>query len=173
MGRNVRSPGPGQDSLNKLFPSQLNYVAPPPNQEYFTLWTPALLESSSSSDGAVAVSNSASAGKSSTGGFDLEHVGGTIETWVRKMASSASKALKDPSTSSTRSAPSQGARTEIGGFGDLIELQDDPFEIGDGESRTQEQERGRSSLISNGSTGREDMFKNMKARDKGKSRKDD
>ncbi|KAF2180579.1 carbohydrate-binding module family 50 protein [Zopfia rhizophila CBS 207.26] len=130
LGRNVRSPGPAQDGLNKLFASHLPNVEPPPGQEYFTPWAPSLLESG----GGTTVQHGGSGAITPLGGtgIDLQDVGGAIEGWMRKMASQASKILTDPST------PGQGKRSAVpvigavgGDLGDLIELRDDAFEIGD------------------------------------------
>ena len=131
MNRNVRSPGPAQDGLNKKFGQYLPSMAPPAGQEYFTPWAPGLLdpESSTAYAGSGAVTPS---------GVDLQEIGGAIEGWVRKVGSQASKML-EPGT------PGQGKRSAVpvlgavgGDLGDLIELRDDAFEVGDGEG-----ERGR------------------------------
>jgi hypothetical protein len=131
MGRNVRSPGPAQDGLNKMFASHLPSVAPPPGQEYFTPWAPSLLDAgpgtSSQHGGSGAVTPLGA-------GMDLQEIGGAIEGWVRKVGSQAQKMLSEPST------PGQGKRSAVpvlgavgGDLSDLIELRDDAFEIGDGE----------------------------------------
>jgi hypothetical protein len=72
-------------------------------------------------------------------GVDLQEIGGAIEGWVRKVGSQAQKMLTEPGT------PGQGRRSAVpvlgavgGDLGDLIELRDDAFEIGD-----DERERGR------------------------------
>ncbi|KAF2475704.1 uncharacterized protein BDR25DRAFT_331497 [Lindgomyces ingoldianus] len=133
LGKNVRSPGPAQDGLNKLFASHLPNVAPPPGQEYFTPWAPSLLDA----DTGTSVQLSGSGARTPLGGagIDLQQFGGAIEGWMRNMASQASKILSDPSTSS------QGKRSAVpvigavgGDFGDLIELRDSAFEIGDGDT---------------------------------------
>ena len=134
MGRNVKSPGPGQDGLNKLFASHLPNVAPPPDQEYFTPWTPSLLDA----DSGTSVQHGGSGARTPLGsaGIDLQDIGGAIEGWVRKVGSQAGKLLHEPGT------PGRGKRGAVpmlggtgGDLGDLIELQDDPFEIGDDEIR--------------------------------------
>lgn len=68
LGRDVHSPGPGQDGLNKMFAAHLPNVAPR-----------ASFESTTSN--------------SSTG---MENVGGAIEGWVRKLASRAAKSMQPP-----------------------------------------------------------------------------
>lgn len=138
MGRNVRSPGPAQDGLNKKFGQYLPSMAPPPGQEYFTPWAPGLLEQESGvshqygGSGAITPLNGT--------GVDLQEIGGAIEGWVRKVGSQAQKMLTEPGT------PGQGKRSAVpvigavgGDLGDLIELRDDAFEIGDDEG-----DRGRS-----------------------------
>ncbi|KAJ4291785.1 hypothetical protein N0V90_009680 [Kalmusia sp. IMI 367209] len=132
MGKNVRSPGPGQDGLNKLFAAHLPNVEPPPDQEYFTPWAPGLLEP----DSGTAIQYGGSGALTPIGGpgLDLQEIGGAIEGWMRKVGTQASKLLAEPTT------PGQGKRSTVpmigavgGGLGDLIELRDDAFEIGDGE----------------------------------------
>jgi hypothetical protein len=136
MGKNVRSPGPGQDSLNKLFAAHLPSVEPPPDQEYFTPWAPGLLDADS---GRAVHGGSGALTPSGGAGLDLQEIGGAIEGWVRKVGTQASKLLTEPST------PGQGRRSAVpligavgGDLGDLIELRDDAFEIGDWE-----EDRGR------------------------------
>lgn len=132
MGRNVRSPGPAQDGLNKLFAAHLPSVAPPPGQEYFTPWAPSLLEAGSG----TSYHHGGSGAVTPLGGpgLDLQEIGGAIEGWVRKVGTQASKLLSEPST------PGQGKRSAVpvigavgGDLGDLIELRDDAFEIGEDE----------------------------------------
>ena len=138
LGKNVRIPGPAQDSLNKNFAQYLPSVAPPPGQEYFTPWAPSLLDASTGThsqrggSGAVTPINGA--------GMDFQEIGGVIEGWVRKVGNQAQKLLTEPGT------PGHGKRSAVpvlgavgGDLGDLIELQDDAFEITD-----DERERGRS-----------------------------
>lgn len=84
LGRDVRNVGPAQDRLNKIFAPHLPNVAPRTSFESV-------------------------ASTSSTG---VENVGGTIEGWVRKIASKAVARVQSP-------AP--GGRS---GIGDLIELVD-------------------------------------------------
>jgi LysM repeat protein len=130
LGKNVRSPGPAQDGLNKLFASHLPNVAPPPDQEYFTAWLPSLLDP----EGSVQFGNSGARTPSGGVGLELENVGGAIESWMRKMASRASTIIAEQTANANankRSAtPVIG--TVGGDLGDLIELRDDAFEVGDG-----------------------------------------
>lgn len=93
MGRNVRSPGPAQDGLNKLFAKHLPDVAPRSSFE--------------------------SATSESSHGNGLENIGGAVEGWVRKIATKAAHTVQ-PGTPAGRS-----------GTGDLIELSEHAFEIGD------------------------------------------
>jgi hypothetical protein len=137
MGRNVRSPGPAQDGLNKKFAQYLPNMAPPPGQEYFTPWAAGLLDPESGvshqygGSGAVTPMNGT--------GVDLQEIGGAIEGWMRKVGTQAQKMLTEPGT------PGQGKRSAVpvlgavgGDLGDLIELRDDAFEVGD-----DERDRGR------------------------------
>lgn len=134
LGRNVRSPGPAQDGLNKMFAAHLPNFAPPPGQEYFTPWAPSLLDA----DG----TRGAGSGLVTPSGGDInfQEIGGAIEGWVRKVGSQASKLLAEPGTPGGRTKVVPGVGAAGGGLGDLIELQDDAFEIGDGE---EDQHRGR------------------------------
>ena len=68
LGRDVHSPGPAQDGLNRMFAAHLPNVAPR-----------ASFESTTSN--------------SSTG---IENVGGAIEGWVRKLASRAAQRVQAP-----------------------------------------------------------------------------
>ncbi|KAJ4333986.1 hypothetical protein N0V95_009300 [Ascochyta clinopodiicola] len=135
LGRNVRSPGPAQDGLNKMFAAHLPSMAPPPGQEYFTPWAPSLLD--------VDGTRGAGSGVVTPAGGDInfQEIGGAIEGWVRKVGSQAQKLLSEPSTPGGRRSAVPGVSTgRGGGLGDLIELQDDAFEIGDGDG---EDDRGR------------------------------
>ena len=71
MGREVRSPGPGQDGLNKLFATHLPNLAPRKS-----------FESVNSS--------------SSHGNGGIENVGGAIEGWMRKLATKAANSVQPP-----------------------------------------------------------------------------
>ncbi|KAL6717129.1 hypothetical protein ACLMJK_005044 [Lecanora helva] len=97
MGRNVRGPGPAQDGLNKLFAKHLPDVAPRSSFE--------------------SIDSNSSRGN----GNGIEHLGGAVEGWVRKIATRAA---------STVQAPPPGGKS---GVGDLIELSEDPFGVGDDE----------------------------------------
>ncbi|USP77407.1 carbohydrate-binding module family 50 protein [Curvularia clavata] len=138
LGRNVRSPGPAQDGLNKKFAQYLPNVAPPPGQEYFTPWAPSLLDAGAGTPSQYGGSGAVTP----LGGpsLDFQELGGAIEGWVRKVGTQAQKLLNEPGT------PGQGKRSAVpvigtvgGDLGDLIELQDDAFEISD-----EERNRGRS-----------------------------
>ena len=109
MGRDVRSPGPAQDGLNKLFAAHLPNLAPRKS-----------FESVNSS--------------SSHGNGGIENVGGAIESWMRKLATKAANSVQPP-TPRGRS-----------GVGDLIELSEDAFDIGDNDHADDE---GRRSTITN------------------------
>lgn len=138
LGRNVRSPGPAQDGLNKKFAQYLPNVAPPPGQEYFTPWAPSLLDAGAGTPSQYGGSGAVT--PLGGPGLDFQELGGAIEGWVRKVGTQAQKLLNEPGT------PGQGKRSAVpvigavgGDLGDLIELQDDAFEIGD-----EERNRGRS-----------------------------
>lgn len=138
MGKNIKSPGPGQDGLNKLFASHLPNVAPPPNQQNLYLPDVPLY-----SDNPSVASSLSASGTQSPSGLGLDNVGGAIESWARKMASKARVALDAPDQKTAARAsvgvPGRGAD----GLGDLIEMADQ-FEIGDHEDyEEEEEERGR------------------------------
>ena len=97
MGKNVKSPGPAQDGLNKLFAAHLPNVAPRTSFES---------EHSTSSHG------------NSNG---IENIGGAVEGWVRKLATKAARTVQ---------SPNPGGKS---GVGDLIELSEDAFEVGNDE----------------------------------------
>lgn len=83
LGKAATGPGPGMDSLNKMFAHHLPNVAPRSS-----------FESTHSN--------------TSTG---IDKVGGTLEGWVRSMATNAAKIMEPPAGSQSR-------------MGDLIELDD-------------------------------------------------
>ena len=113
MGRDVRSPGPAQDGLNKLFAAHLPNLAPRKSFESVN-------------------------SNSSHGNGGIENVGGAIEGWMRKFAAKAANSVQ-PSTSGGRS-----------GVGDLIELSEDAFEVGDDDHAEDEDRR---STITNANAG--------------------
>lgn len=76
LGREVRSPGPAQDGLNKLFAAHLPNVAPRASFESIH---------SNSSHG-------------------IENVGGAIEGWMRKIASKAKESVQPPPHGSNSAA---------------------------------------------------------------------
>lgn len=136
MGKNVKSPGPAQDGLNKMFASRLPNVAPPPNQQ--NLYLPDIPTYSD-----TGFSTPADSGTQSPAGINIENVGGAIENWVRKLATKATTAMP-------ASERQSGARASIGvpgkggsGIGDLIEMADQ-FEIGGDED--EEEDRGRQTI---------------------------
>lgn len=90
LGKGVHNPGPGQDGLNKLFAPHLPDVAPRTSFESNT----------------------------STSSVGIENVGGTIEGWVRRIATKAAARVQ---------SPARGGRPVVG---DLIEMADS-FEIVD------------------------------------------
>ncbi|KAF2705620.1 carbohydrate-binding module family 50 protein [Pleomassaria siparia CBS 279.74] len=141
MNKNVRSPGPAQDGLNKLFAAHLPNVAPPPGQEYLTPWAPSLLDADTGTFAQYGGGSGALTPMSGTA-IDLQEIGGAIEGWMRKVGSQASKLLAEPSTGNQGKRSGDPPIGAVGGdFGDLIELRDDAFEIGDGEG---DSPRGRS-----------------------------
>ena len=138
MGKNVKSPGPAQDGLNKMFASHLPNVAPPPNQANLYLpdiptysddpspFTPGLTHAQSPS-------------------INIENVGAAVEGWMRKMAAKASTS-REPQ--SGRGVASRGGPS---GIDDLIEMAEG-FEIGEDEE-DEEQHRGRQGSENNGRPG--------------------
>lgn len=74
MGTNVRSPGPAQDGLNKMFAAHLPNLAPKESSE-------SLRSSVSHGDGGI------------------EKMGGAIEGWVRKIATKAQTSFQPPTPS--------------------------------------------------------------------------
>lgn len=113
MGKNVRSPGPAQDGLNKLFAAHLPNVAPRASFES---------EHSTSSYG---------------NGNGIENLGGAVEGWVRKIATKAAKTVQPPNP---------GGKS---GVGDLIELSEDAFEVGNDDD--DENDNGRRNTLTNNS----------------------
>ena len=114
MGRDVRSPGPAQDGLNKLFATHLPNLAPRKSFE--------------------SVNSSSSHGISG-----IENVGGAIEGWMRKFATKAANSVQPPTP---------GGRP---GVGDLIELSEDVFEVGDGGDAEDEDRRSTIRMANAGS----------------------
>ncbi|KAL8707884.1 MAG: hypothetical protein Q9220_007168 [cf. Caloplaca sp. 1 TL-2023] len=115
LGKDVRGPGPAPDGLNKFFAGRLPNVAPRGSFE-------------------SGRSNASSSAAATTG---IEHVGGVVEGWVRKMATRAVKSVQPPASSSRD-------REREAGRGDVIELMDagDPDVGGDGgKGRMEEEER--------------------------------
>lgn len=140
MNKNVSSPGPGQDGLNKFFARHLPDVAPPKNQQ--SLYQPEMPLYSDDTSGATTPGSMAL----NNGNINIENVGGAIESWMRRVASKAKDALEPAERAKVGRAsvgnPSRGVR----GVGDLIEMTDE-FEIGtdedvEGEGEG-EAERGR------------------------------
>ena len=78
MGQNVRSPGPANDGLNKLFPGMEQRVAPKDAYDFQT-------------EGTVRLNG-------------LDNFGGSIEGWVRKLANKASSSLQTPTPEGLASA---------------------------------------------------------------------
>lgn len=134
MGKNVLSPGPAQDGLNKMFAKHLPDVAPPKNQQ--NLYAPEM--PLYTDDGTPIASGAATPNFAPN--LNLENVGGAIENWMRRVATKAKDATQPSGrTLAARASvgtPGRGA----GGVGDLIEMTDE-FEIGGDEEDTTE--RGR------------------------------
>lgn len=134
MNKNVSSPGPGQDGLNKLFARHLPDVAPPRNQQ--SLYQPEMPLysdiSGASTPGSQALNN---------GNIKIENVGSAIESWMRRVASKAKDAM-EPTERAKMGRASVGTPVKgVHGIGDLIEMTDE-FEIG-GDDEDDEGERGR------------------------------
>ena len=121
-------------------------MAPPPEQEYFTPWYSDLLDIDVSLDSSdtpasfrTGTGGQSTASGTGGGGLDFENVGHAIEGLVRKVASRASAMLSEPSSSS---AAGRGSAVPVigavgGDLGDLIELRDDAFEIGDDDEESE------------------------------------
>ena len=97
MSRNVKNPGPANDGLNKLFPGLEQQVAPRTTPELQLTSFPQT--------------------------HGIENVGGSIESWVRKLANKASTSLQPPTPAGRSDS------------GNLIELSEDAFELQDSTSQ--------------------------------------
>ena len=130
MSNNVRKPGPAQDGLNKMFAAHLPNLAP--KSSFETL------------QAAAAASGSGSGSGSGIGNGGLENIGGAIEGWMRKVASRASNSIQTPSGtlsnsggggyhhhSSTTSSVLGNSADGNYRAGDIIELSEDAFEVGE------------------------------------------
>lgn len=175
MAKNVKSPGPAQDSLNRLFASRLPNVAPPPNQPSLFMPDLPLYEDDPSSGACSPYPHGTGSGLLTPTGqaLNLEHMGAAVEGWIRKMASKAQKGL-DGHPDGTLGMQGTAAPKGIGGpsgIGDLIEMADS-FEIGhdDGED---DAERGRRALAVPVGEGSGASFSTGTARSRGKSGKAD
>jgi LysM repeat protein len=139
MGKNVLSPGPAQDGLNKMFAKHLPDVAPPKNQQ--SLYAPEM--PLYTGDGTPIASGTATPNYAPNlnAGMGIEGVGGAIEHWMRRVATKAKDATQPTDRSARAARASVGAPGRgAGGVGDLIEMTDE-FEIGGDEDG--EDERGR------------------------------
>lgn len=138
MNKNVSSPGPGQDGLNKFFARHLPDVAPPRNQQ--SLYQPEMPLYSDDTSGATTPGSHAQA--LNNGNINIENVGGAIESWMRRVASKAKDAMEPVDRAKMGRAsvgvPARGSS----GIGDLIEMTDE-FEIGGEDEDDEEGERGR------------------------------
>lgn len=123
MGKNVSSPGPAQDGLNKMFAKHLPDVAPPKNQQ--SLYAPEM--PLYTDDGTPIASGTATPNIAPN--LNLENVGGAIENWMRRVATKA-KDVTQPTDRTLAARASVGTPGRgTGGIGDLIEMTDE-FEIG-------------------------------------------
>ena len=139
MNKNVSSPGPGQDGLNKFFARHLPDVAPPKNQQ--SLYQPEIPLYSDDVSGATTPGSYSHA--LNNGNINIENVGGAIESWMRRVAAKAKDAM-EPTERAKLGRASVGAPSRgVQGVGDLIEMTDE-FEIGgDEDGDDGEGERGR------------------------------
>lgn len=135
MNKNVSSPGPAQDGLNKFFARHLPDVAPPRNQQ--SLYQPEMPHYSDAS-GATTPSSQAL----NNGHINIENVGGAIESWMRRVASKAKDALEPTERAKPARASVGVPHTGVRGVGDLIEMTDE-FEIGGDEEDEVDANRGR------------------------------
>jgi len=139
MNKNVRGPGPAQDGLNKHFAKHLPNVAPPVNQQHLYMPDVPLY-----SDDPSRATTPLASGAQTPSNINLEQMGASVETWIRKMATKAQSAMeaaerRDPARSSVGVSG-----TGRGGIGDLIEMADS-FSIGDDDD--EEEGRGRKASI--------------------------
>lgn len=116
MGRDVRSPGPAQDGLNRLFAAHLPNLAARKSFE--------------------SVNSSSSHGN----GNGIENVGGAIEGWMRKLATKAANSVQPPTLRGKS------------GEGDLIELSEDAFDVGD-DDHAEDEDKRTTVTIDNASSG--------------------
>ncbi|PPJ52858.1 hypothetical protein CBER1_11512 [Cercospora berteroae] len=136
MDRHVRFPGPAQDTLNKMMAKHLPDVAPPRNQTALHQPDLPLYSDEATPLGSGTATPAYPHGGGGSGGLNLQDIGGSIESWVRKLAAKSTLTpggRQNPARTSV-GTPGRGA----GGIGDLIEMTDE-FEIGGDE----EEERGR------------------------------
>ncbi|KAK5138145.1 hypothetical protein LTR08_004840 [Meristemomyces frigidus] len=137
MNRNVHFPGPAQDGLNKMFAKHLPDVAPPRTQQ--NLLTP---EMPLYTDEYTPVASGATTPANLGPNINIENLGGTIESWMRRMATNAKTAMEPAERARAARAsvgtPGKGA----GGVGDLIEMTDE-FEIGGDEDNDGDEDDGR------------------------------
>ena len=139
MNKNVKTPGPAQDGLNKMFAKHLPDVAPPRNQQ--SLYQPEL---PLYSDELTPVASGTSTPNLAPN-LNIQNLGGTIESWARRMASQA-KTVMEPNERHLAARASVGTPGKgAGGIGDLIEMTDE-FEIGDDEGDAEPQ-RGRQGSV--------------------------
>lgn len=143
MDRNVRCPGPAQDGLNKMWAKHLPDVAPPRNQK--ALYQPdlPLYTDVPTPLGSGAVTPAyPHGGGGGSGGLHFQDIGGSIESWVRRLATKSTSTPGGRSLAARVSVgtPGKGA----GGIGDLIEMTDE-FEIGGDDH--EEDSRGRQGSV--------------------------
>ncbi|KAF2721494.1 carbohydrate-binding module family 50 protein [Polychaeton citri CBS 116435] len=141
MSKNVHSPGPAQDGLNKVFARHLPDVAPPKNQT--KLYQP---DVPLFNNGATPpVSGGSTPGLGSGGSIDLANVGGAIEGWMRKVATQAKNAMDKPQPRHMPGVSVGASGRGPGATGDLIEMRTpDEFELGGSDDEGDaEAERGR------------------------------
>ncbi|KAF2152084.1 carbohydrate-binding module family 50 protein [Myriangium duriaei CBS 260.36] len=174
MAKNVHSPGPAQDGLNRLFASKLPNVAPPVNQQNLYMPDVPLYQDYPSGTSSPYPHGTGSGLLTPTGqGLNLENVGAAVEGWIKKIATKAQKGLDgghDVRNSSRTRAP--GGIGGPSGIGDLIEMADN-FEIGsDDDTLRDDAERGRSNQAS-GAERSGASFSTSMARSRGKSAKAD
>ncbi|OQO02517.1 hypothetical protein B0A48_12044 [Cryoendolithus antarcticus] len=166
MSADIRSPGPGQDSLNAMFARHLPDVAPPKNQQ--SLYPP---EMPLYTDAGTPV-GSGTATPNVAHALNLEHVGGAIEHWVRRVASKAKGAV-EPGERSRAARTSVGQPGMGGGdVGDLIEMTDE-FEIGGDESEEEGRGRQGSQVTELRASGRDAGHSQVRKRELSKGVKDD
>lgn len=151
MAKNVRSPGPAQDGLNRLFAAKLPNVAPPANQQNLYMPDVPLYQDNPSGTSSPYPHGTGSGFLTPNGqGLNLEQMGAAVEGWIKKLATKAQKGLDishhEGGSGGGAVGASGASRAPAGlggpsGIGDLIEMAD-TFDLG-----SDEEDRGRREVV--------------------------